>query len=152
MSKAIRNFVSFAVGPVEYAVHISRVCEVLKPLLVEPSPRPPLGVVGVVELRNEVVPVLDLRVRFGLGSALHTKLTKWILVDTGDSRIVLVVDCVYGVFRADIANERAAPPFLGEDDLHTVLFVTRREQALVFALDVEPFSRVRDGMLSELKQ
>jgi purine-binding chemotaxis protein CheW len=142
---AVRTLVAFSVGQVEYAVHIFAVREVLAPGIPSPVPRPPLGVLGVVELRGEVVPVLDLRARFGL-PPLHSKDTKWLLVDAGPSRIALVVDRVGGVFRAEVAEEKVAPPFLGDDELHKVLFVTKRQHALVFALDAEPFAQVAAGL------
>lgn len=146
-AREARNFVSFHVGGVEYAVHVASVREVLNPGPLSAVPRAPLGVSGVTELRGEIVAVLDLRQRFGLPPAPPTKHTKWMLIDTGRSRLALVVDRVSGVFRADVGDERAPPPMLERDDLYRVLFVTRRADALVFTLDTAPFAALHDDVM-----
>jgi purine-binding chemotaxis protein CheW len=78
-----KNLVGFVVGEVEYAVAIARVREIANPLLLVSLPQAPRAVVGVADYRGEVVPVVDLRMRFGLPAAAATRKTKWIVVDVG---------------------------------------------------------------------
>jgi purine-binding chemotaxis protein CheW len=134
-----RNFVAFMVDSVEYALHIAAVREIMNAGPIATLPRRPLGVLGVAELRNEVVPVVDVRVRMGLPAMPVTRRTKWILLDLGAYKLALQVEHVVGVFRADVGTEREAPPLLKSDELCRVLFVTVREEAMVFALDLAPF-------------
>lgn len=150
MAELARNFLGFRLGAVEYAVHVSLVKGVLRPTPVSEVPRMPPGVVGVVYLRGEVVPVVDLRRLLGLGPAESGAPPKWILVSgppkpttlDGDARtrtsgaFVLMVDSVSGVFGASIADERPPPEMLMANDVPKILFVTKREDALVFTLDV----------------
>jgi purine-binding chemotaxis protein CheW len=133
------SFVGFLVDGVEYALHISAVREIVNPAPVSVVPRRPLGVLGITELRKTVMPVLDLRVRLGLLPMPITRRTKWLLLDFGSERLALQVEHVIGVFRADVDAERPAPPMLAQDELCRVLFVTKRGDAMVFALDAAPF-------------
>ena len=68
-----KNLVGFLVGDVRYAVDILRVREIINPLGVVPLPHAPPVVVGVSDHRGQVVPVIDLRKRFGLPSAEATR-------------------------------------------------------------------------------
>lgn len=146
-----RNFVGFTIDGVEYAVHIAGVQEIVNPMPVSVLPRRPLGILGVAELRAHVVPVLDLRVRMGLSPAPVTRRTKWILLKVGRERLALQVENVVGVFRAEVGDERAAPELLSQDELCRVLFVTKRDDAMVFALDLEPFEAL-SSMLRNVEE
>src|SRR4051812_48662534 len=89
-----KSLVGFVVGEVFYAIDIAVVRETVTPPPVTPRPHTPMEVAGVADHRGEVVPIIDLRVRFGLPSVESTRSTKWILVDGGSSPIGLIVDAV----------------------------------------------------------
>src|SRR5687767_5938994 len=95
-----KNLVGFLVGDVRYAVDILRVREIINPLPVVPLPHAPPVVVGVADHRGQVVPVIDLRRRFGLPLIEITRRTKWIIVRAGERASGLVVDAVTDVFGA----------------------------------------------------
>ena len=63
---AERSLVGFSVGDVAYAIEISHVREIVAPLSLTVLPHMPPAVVGVANHRGEVVPVVDLRQRFGV--------------------------------------------------------------------------------------
>ncbi|HJL32604.1 MAG TPA: chemotaxis protein CheW, partial [Polyangiaceae bacterium LLY-WYZ-15_(1-7)] len=67
-----KNLVGFQVGDVRYAVDILRVREIINPLPLVELPHAPPSVLGVADHRGEVVPVLDLRRRFGLPATAPT--------------------------------------------------------------------------------
>src|ERR1700760_1011361 len=93
-----KNLVGFVVGEVHYAIDISRVREIVNPLEITHLPHMPYEVAGVADHRGDVVPVIDLRARFGLPAIEPTRQTKWILVDIGDRTLGLMVDGVTEVF------------------------------------------------------
>src|SRR5688500_2517718 len=108
-----KNLVGFLVGEVTYAVRIEVVREIVNPLEVVALPRAPKAVLGVADYRQIVVPVIDLRSRFGLPPAPTSRKTKWIVLDvlpappsstSGPASLVvgkyaaLVVDAVTEVF------------------------------------------------------
>lgn len=62
----VLRLATFNVGSDLFAIDIMRIREIARPLLVTPVPRAPHGMVGVVDVRGQVLPLFDLRVRFGL--------------------------------------------------------------------------------------
>jgi purine-binding chemotaxis protein CheW len=78
-----KNLVGFVVGEVDYAIAIARVREISNPLGLVALPHAPRSVIGVADYRGEVVPVVDLRRRFGLAPTEVTRKTKWLIIDVG---------------------------------------------------------------------
>jgi purine-binding chemotaxis protein CheW len=136
-----KNLVGFVVGDVEYAVEIKRAKEIANPLPIVPLPHAPPAVVGVADYRGEVVPVVDLRLRFGLATVPATRRTKWIVVDVSGRSVALVVDAVTEVFGTGSAELRAAPPLGGGEDLRGIAGVGTHGSALIFVLDT---AKLRD--------
>lgn len=102
---------TFRVGGEDYAVDIMRVREIIPPLPVTPVPRAPSFVEGVIRLRAEVIPVVDVRKRFGLPAEPPTRKTRFVIVRIGGRRIALVVDEVTEVVRLRRSEIRPAPTF-----------------------------------------
>ncbi|HEY8078675.1 MAG TPA: chemotaxis protein CheW [Labilithrix sp.] len=161
-----KNFVGFMVGDVAYAVRIELVREIVNPLDVIELPRSPEAVRGVADYRGVVVPVVDLRERFGLPAVSPTRRNKWIVVDVGRASqenlpggppsaasggrfCALVVDAVTEVFGTGGAEVRPAPPLGGGDDLRAIAGVTTYGQALVFVIDVRAFSGIAEAAMKE---
>lgn len=100
---------AFRVGTEDYAVDIMRVREILRPQPVTPVPRAPAFVEGVFRLRGEVIPVVDVRRRFGLPVEPPTPKTRFLLVNVAGRRLALVVDEVCEVLRLRRGDIRPAP-------------------------------------------
>ncbi len=137
-----KSLVGFVVGEVFYAIDIAVVREIVNPLPVTPLPHTPMEVAGVADHRGEVVPVIDLRVRFGLPTAESTRSTKWILVDGGSSPIGIIVDAVTEVFGTGGAELRPTPQVGGSNDARGITGVTTHNGALTFVLDTDRFLEV----------
>lgn len=135
-----KTLVGFSVGEVHYAVPIARVKEIANPIAVVPLPHSPRAIMGVADYRGEVVPVVDLRIRFGLAPSEVTRRTKWIVVIVSSRLVALVVDSVTEVFGTADADLRPAPQVAG-DDIRGIEGVTTHEGQLVFVLGTE---RLRD--------
>ncbi|MBX3233047.1 MAG: purine-binding chemotaxis protein CheW [Labilithrix sp.] len=149
-----KDLVGFLVGDVMYAVRIDVVREIVNPLAVVDLPRAPETVKGVADYRGEVVPVIDLRERFGLPPAALSRKTKWIVVDAAAKRTgpaigqgpvagaryaALVVDSVTEVFGLAGGELRPAPPLGPGDRERGIEGVTTLGQRLVFVLDARTF-------------
>jgi purine-binding chemotaxis protein CheW len=106
---------TFRVGGEEYALDLMRVREIIPPLPVTPVPRAPRFVEGVASLRGDVVPVVDVRKRFGLAPTPPTRRTRFLVVVVGRRRLALVVDEVCEVVRLPRAELRPAPALVGAD-------------------------------------
>ncbi|MGC3996195.1 MAG: chemotaxis protein CheW [Anaeromyxobacter sp.] len=106
---ALVQLCTFRVGGEDYAIDIMRVREIIPPAPITPVPRAPAFVEGVVRLRGEVIPVLDVRRRLGLPVAPATRKTKYLIVNVAGRRVGLVVDEVTEVLRIQRAEIRPAP-------------------------------------------
>ncbi|HEX9306334.1 MAG TPA: chemotaxis protein CheW [Anaeromyxobacter sp.] len=100
---------TFRIGGEDYAVDIMRVREIIHPLPITPVPRAPAFVEGVIRLRGDVIPVLDVRKRLGLPATPPTRRSRFLLVNVAGRRIGLVVDDVREVLRLPRSEIRAAP-------------------------------------------
>ncbi|HEX7666466.1 MAG TPA: chemotaxis protein CheW [Polyangiaceae bacterium] len=142
----LRNLVGFWVGDVSYALPIATIREIVNPLDVIDLPDAPAEVPGVANYRGEVVPVVDLRIRFRLPAAPETRKTKWILIDIGDRLVALIVDAVSGVFGA--AGELRPPPLLGKgEDVRGIAGVTMLDDDMVFVLDITRFANLTEPLI-----
>jgi len=97
----------FRVGDEEYAIDLRRMREILQPLPITPVPRGPAFMEGVVNLRGEVIPVVDVRKRLGLAGPAGPR-PKVLVVNVAGRVLGLVVDGVSGVIR--LARSAIGPP------------------------------------------
>lgn len=105
---------TFRVGGEDYAIDVMRVREIIRPLPVTPVPRAPAFVEGVIRLRSEVVPVVDVRRRFGLPVGAPGRDTRFVIVHVAGRRLGLVVDEVCEVVRLPRGDLRPAPRLVGQ--------------------------------------
>ena len=98
-SENILQLVSFHVGDEEFAIDILGVQEILRMVELTPVPNAPYFVQGVINLRGKVIPIIDLRARFGLPAAEHTKETRIIVVELSNVVLGFIVDMVEEVLR-----------------------------------------------------
>jgi purine-binding chemotaxis protein CheW len=134
-----KSLVGFTVGDVRYAVPIGDVQEIVTPSALTELPHAPPAIAGVADHRDQVIPILDLRVRFGLPRLRDQQKSKWILVRVEDKTMGLAVDRVTDVFGTGGMEVRPAPSLGGGQDLRGILGVTNHDGALVFVLDVARF-------------
>ena len=95
---AIVELCAFRVGEEEYVLDLRRIREILQPLPITPVPRAPDFIEGVVGLRGEVVPIIDVRKRLGIVPRPGAR-GKILLVDVAGRALGLVVDGVVEVVR-----------------------------------------------------
>lgn len=131
-----KNLVGFMVGNVQYAVSIFEVREIINPMPVVELPHAPAVVLGVTDHRGEVVPVIDLRLRFGLPKGDRTRRTKWIIVELENRAVGLVVDSVTDVFGTTSKDERSVPALGRGDEVRGIAQVFNHGGHLVFVIDV----------------
>lgn len=100
----IIQLVSFMLDDVEYGTDILAVHEILRMPDITRLPNAPSYIRGVINLRGNVIPVVDVRERFGLAKARITDLTRIIVVEIGEKLVGLLVDNVYQVVRMPEKN------------------------------------------------
>src|SRR5216683_270758 len=105
-----RQLVVFQLGAELYGVEISRVHEIIRLQTVTRVPRSPSFVEGVINLRGKVISVINLRRRFGLSAAEHTRAGRIVVVDINDQVIGMVVDGVSEVLRVNTSTLEPPSP------------------------------------------
>lgn len=102
------QLVSFRLAGEEYGIAITKVREIILMGEITHVPQAPAYVKGVINLRSTVLPVVDLRVRFGLTEGEASSETRIIVVNVGPRVVGVVVDAVSEVLR--VARDQIAPP------------------------------------------
>ncbi|MGY6274970.1 chemotaxis protein CheW [Methylomonas sp. MgM2] len=143
------QFLSFTLGQEEYGVDILRVQEIRSWEPVSRIPNVPPYEKGVVNLRGAIVPIIDLRERFGLGRSQYTPLTVVVVLQAhirDKTRIMgVVVDAVSDVIDVDKKNIQSAPNFgsrVSTEFINGLISVNRR---MVMLLDVDKLLKL-DGV------
>jgi purine-binding chemotaxis protein CheW len=131
------EFATFYVGNVLLGIEIRDVQEINRNLDLTVVPHGPAQVRGVMNLRGEVVTVIDLRVVFGLPPGEVTRSTRNIVLSSGDERISLLVDRIADVVSAREAEIESPPGNLSgiEDRFFSVVY--KLENELLLIVDVE---------------
>ncbi len=132
-----KNLVGFLVGDVRYAVDILRVREIINPLPIVDLPHAPESVIGVADHRGDVVPILDLRQRFGLPVLDDAGRAKWVIVSVAARSVGLVVDAVTDVFGAGPGDQRDVPRLSSGAAARGIAAVYSRHDGLTFVIDVD---------------
>lgn len=91
--------ISFKLGEELYGVNVDRIKEILKPPQITPVPRAPHYLEGVTSLRGEVIPVFNLKKRFGLEGAEEEKKKRILILSVRNEIMGAVIDEVKGVIR-----------------------------------------------------
>src|SRR5450631_3585437 len=86
--------IGFALGSEEYGVDIAQVQEIHRMVTITRVPRAPQFMEGVINLRGQLIPIIDLRTRFGMDRSERTKNTRIVVSDVGAKRLGMVVDSV----------------------------------------------------------
>lgn len=100
------EFMTFELGAMKYAIELPKIREILTyPEIITTLPNISEWVKGLINLRGEVVPILDIRIKFNTSESVYDENTSVIAVITEDSRMVgIVVDLVDDVQRLDTST------------------------------------------------
>src|ERR1700716_3305273 len=132
-----RQLVVFQLGAELYGVEISRVHEIIRLQKVTTVPRAPTFVEGVINLRGKVIPVVDLRKRFGLATADHTRATRIVVVEIGDQVVGMIVDGVSEVLRVQASTVEPPSPVVAGIDSEYLHGIAKLPERLVIMLDLD---------------
>ena len=103
-----REFLSFVLGGEHYALDITTVKEIRGYEQVTKIANAPEFIKGVMNLRGDIVPVVDLRIKFKVGEATYNEFTIVIMLSVDDRIVGIVVDGVSDVIR--LSDEEMLPP------------------------------------------
>jgi len=132
-----REMLVFKLGSEEYGVDILKVQEIRGYEKVTPIPRSPDYLKGVVNLRGTIVPVIDLRVKFGMPDPTYDSLTVVIVLRIASRTIGAVVDAVSDVVQFAANEIREAPKLGAMVDSSYLAGVATQGERMILALDIE---------------
>jgi purine-binding chemotaxis protein CheW len=129
------QLVTFNLGAELFALEILKVQEIIRVFPITPVPHCPEFVDGVITLRGKIVPVVDLRARFGMERARHDAATRIVVAGMGPVLLGLVVDRVHEVTRLMRADLEPAGA-VGSAPNDYVMGVGKLDGRLVTLVDV----------------
>jgi purine-binding chemotaxis protein CheW len=130
------QLLTFTLGGEEYAVDIRHVQEIKCWSAITPIPNAPPHIKGVMNLRGTIIPIIDLRVQFGMPETEYNQFTVIIVVKV-DTRVQgLVVDAVSDVLGLASADVHPPPDLGSQVDVRFITGMLQREEKLVTVLDI----------------
>jgi len=131
----IVQLVGFIIGEEEYAVPILTIQEIIKPIGWTRVPQTPSYVLGVFNLRGSVIPLIDLRLKFGLSGKKQDDETRFIVMKNGDDVAGFVIDRLTMALRLKKADIGPAPDTV-DGDSTIIEGVGKREENILTILKV----------------
>ena len=135
------KYLTFALSNEEYGLEILKVREIIGYMQITAVPQTPAHVKGVINLRGQVIPVVDLRLKFGMNAAEVTEETCIIVVEiTQDDRKFqtgIVVDRVKEVLDIEGESIEDAPQFGANVDTNFILGMGKVNGAVKILLDID---------------
>src|SRR5919198_4274220 len=132
-----QQLVVFQLGAELYGVEIARVHEIIRLQAVTRVPRAPAFVEGVINLRGKVIPVVDLRRRFGLPMAEHTRSSRIVVLEIGDQVVGFIVDGVSEVLRVNTSTVEPPSPVVAGIDSEYLNGIAKVDEQLIILLDLD---------------
>jgi len=135
------KYLTFALAEEEYGIGILKVKEIIGMMAITTVPRTPVYVKGVINLRGKVIPVVDLRSKFGMEVAEYTERTCIIVVEisSGQQKILMgcVVDSVSEVLNIKVGEIEATPNFGSRLDTDYILGMAKTHGGVKILLDID---------------
>ncbi|WP_291321327.1 chemotaxis protein CheW [Desulfonatronospira sp.] len=145
------QMVTFNIGGEEFGVEILTVQEIIRMMQITKVPKAPDFVEGVINLRGKVIPVIDLRKRFGLEPKGHDKNTRIVVVEINKMIVGFIVDSVSEVLRIPADTVEPPPPVVAGLDSEYISGVGKLEDRLLILLDLDRLlSREEKKVLSQV--
>ena len=145
VAEKLHHLVTFHLAREEYGVEIGSVQEIIRATDITPVPGAPSHVKGVINLRGKIIPVIDLRRRFGLPviDALETQRT--IVVELGAKRLGMLVDSVSQVIKISSAIIDIMPEEATSVNENYIKGVGKLDNRLIVILDLNQSLLVTEG-------
>lgn len=132
----ILQLVSFKIGDIEFGIDILKVQEIIKMINITSIPNSPSHIKGVVNLRGDVIPVVELRTKLELPNKEYDKDTRIIVVENEQKIIGFIVDEVCEVLRIPKEITEAPPEMVGGVNSEVITAVGKLEDRLIMLLDL----------------
>ncbi len=129
--------VCFNIGREEYGVEILKVQEILKLPKITRLPKSAHYIMGVIDLRGKVIPIVDLSKRFGIKEAEDSESRRAIVVDIRGKRVGLAIDAVSHVIKLESKEIEPPPPIVKGISGRYIIGIGKLKDSFVIILDID---------------
>lgn len=148
------KYLTFTLADEDYGIGILKIKEIIGVMPITPVPRTPEHVKGVINLRGKVVPVLDLRKKFGMAAKDFTERTCIVVVEikgsAGRIMVGVIVDSVSEVLNIKPEEIEDTPSFGTELETEYILGMAKMGNGVKILIDIDKVLCVGD--LGEIKR
>jgi purine-binding chemotaxis protein CheW len=130
------QIVGFRVGSETFGVSIQAVHEIVRLMEITAVPDAPVYIEGVINLRGKIIPVVDLRKRFGEKTITASKKNRILVAEVGNKMVGLVVDSASEVLKIPPANIDPPPNVFEEGELNYVTGVAKLGNRLIILVEL----------------
>lgn len=131
------QYLTFQLADQDFGVDILKVQEIKNYSSITPIPNTPMHVKGAMNLRGTVVPIIDLRVKFGMPETEYDQYTVIVVVNVGSRILGLIVDAVSDVLNVGDQEFEASPDFGHDTDTTFISGLAKTGERLTTLLNLE---------------
>ena len=131
------KFLTFILGKEIYGIEILKAREIIGLMDITTVPQTPEYMKGVINLRGKVIPVIDLRLKFGMPEEEHTQETCVIVVEVNNTSLGIIVDSVSEVSDINGGEIEDAPSFGQGIDTSFIMALGKVKDKIIILLDIE---------------
>ena len=131
------KYLTFKLGSEEYGINIANVREINVMMDIDALPNIPPYIKGVINLRGKIIPIIDLRLKFGIPPADYTKETCIIVIDVDNFMMGIVVDTVSEVMDMEGSDIDPAPRFGSAIHTEFILGLGKTKDGIKILLDIK---------------
>ena len=136
-NSAITQWVTFRLEDERYGINVMQVQEVLRLTEIAPVPGAPDYVLGIINLRGNVVTVMDTRKRFGLPQHEADDATRIVIIEAEDQVVGILVDSVAEVVYLNQPDIESPPNVGNEESSRYIQGVANRDEGLLILVDLD---------------
>ncbi|HWI55130.1 MAG TPA: chemotaxis protein CheW [Desulfobacteria bacterium] len=131
------QFVVFGIGTEEYGVPITQIKEINRLTTATKVPKSPTFIEGIINLRGQIIPIVDLKKRFDLELTEYTGDARIIVIQVSSSTFGVLVDSVSEVLRISTSDIEPAPNIVSGIDSRYITGVAKVGERLLIMLDLD---------------
>jgi len=135
-ANSVLRWVTFRLENEKYGINVMQVQEVLRLTEIAPVPGAPSYVLGIINLRGNVVTVIDTRLRFGLQSAEMDDSTRIVIIEADEQVVGILVDSVAEVVDLQTSEIESAPNVGTEESSKFIQGVASHDGELLILVDL----------------
>ena len=140
-----KKYLVFKIGDEEYGIDIRKITTIIeKTMEIARVPKLPVFLKGVINLRGDIIPVISLRLKFGLSEDVYDSETRIIIVGLDEISAGLIVDSVAEVIELDEESTESITNIAGDFSLDYIAGVGKAEGKIITLLNLERLISIED--------